>query len=79
MEKAWDFKGLQQELVSQGLPMLEEGVEKILSSVYNWVNKSIELEPNPIVKALAKPAADALLGPDGYVMSMANKIDGQEG
>lgn len=46
MEKAYDLKGLLEELKSQGLEVAEESAKVIANSVFNWLEKSAALSEN---------------------------------
>lgn len=46
MEKAYDLKGLGDELKGQGLEVAEEAVKVIVNSVFNWLDKSADLSEN---------------------------------
>lgn len=68
MEKAYDFKGLIDELKDQGLEVAEESAKVLIVSVFNWLEKSADLSKNkyddlakviyPKIKEYALEAAD---------------------
>lgn len=46
MEKAYDLKGLVEELKGQGLELAEEAAKVVVNGVFNWLEKSAELSDN---------------------------------
>lgn len=40
MEKAYDLKELVNKVKAKGLPMLEDGAEKLLEAVFEWLDES---------------------------------------
>lgn len=46
MEKAYDFKGLLEELKGQGLEVAEESAKVIVNAVFVWLEKSASLSEN---------------------------------
>lgn len=68
MEKAYDFKGLLDELQGQGVEIAEESAKILVESLFNWLEESASLSATPYddllkvvypqVKALALEAAD---------------------
>jgi len=75
MEKAFDVKALGEELKNQGLPLLEDGAEKVYAAVKNWLVASAAIQGG-LVGGILPAALDAV---DGYVKTQIDKIDGQEG
>lgn len=68
MEKAYDFKGLLDELQGQGVEIAEESAKILVESLFKWLEESASLSATPYddllkvvypqVKALALEAAD---------------------
>ena len=46
MEKAYDVKGLVEELKINGLELAEEAAKVVITSVFNWLEKSAVLSEN---------------------------------
>jgi hypothetical protein len=46
MEKAYDVKGLLEELKAEGVEMLEESAKGLITGVFNWLEKSADLSEN---------------------------------
>lgn len=76
MTKPFDREILKAELMAQGLPVLEDTVEKLLTAFFAWTNKSGEIHTNPIVKGVV-PAIVGVVQP--LAMGYADKIDGVVG
>lgn len=47
MEKAYDLKGLLDELKSSGLEIAEESAKVVIEAVFAWVEKSAKLSATP--------------------------------
>lgn len=47
MEKAYDFKGLVDELKDQGLEVAEESAKVVIKAVFKWLDKSADLSSTP--------------------------------
>lgn len=75
MEKAFDVKALGAELKNQGLPLLEDGAEKVYAAVTVWLRKSAAIKGG-LVGSILPAALDAV---DGYLKSKIDEIDGVEG
>lgn len=73
MQKPFDKEALVAEMKAQGLPVLEEAVEKALVAFLSWLKKSGEIHENPYVKALVPSAVDIA---QPLVLGQADKIDG---
>lgn len=71
MEKAYDLKGLLEELKGQGLEVAEETAKVVISSVFNWVEKSAKLSATPY-DDLAMVIAPQL---KAYALEQADKIN----
>lgn len=76
MEKAFDTKVLVEKLKAQGLPVLEDTVEKVVLTTLEWVKESAAMHENAIVKAVV-PAAVETVKP--MILAQVDKIDGQAG
>lgn len=46
MEKAYDLKGLTNELKANGLELAEEAAKIVIESVFTWLEKSAALSEN---------------------------------
>lgn len=46
MDKAYDLKGLLSELKGNGLEIAEESAKVVITSVFNWLEKSAVLSEN---------------------------------
>ena len=46
MEKAYDLKGLLEELKGNGLEIAEESAKVVIESVFNWLEKSAVMSEN---------------------------------
>jgi len=75
MEKAFDVAALGEELKAQGLPLLEDGAEKVYAAVVVWLKKSAEIQGG-LVGSILPAALDAV---DGYVKAKIDEIDGNVG
>lgn len=75
MEKAFDVKALGEELKAQGLPLLEDGAEKVYAALGKWLRDSAVIQGG-LVGSVLPAALDAV---DGYVKAQIDKIDGQVG
>ena len=73
MEKAFDVKALGEELKAQGLPLLEDGAEKVYAAVKIWLVASAAIQGG-LVGSILPAALDAI---DGYVTSKIDEIDGE--
>lgn len=67
LQKAWDKDALVKELKEQGLPILEDSIEKVATTFFSWVKASVDMEGGmfktvggPIVLAAEKPALDKI-------------------
>lgn len=76
MEKSFDFKVLAEAAQAEGLPLLEDGAEKMAKVVFAWLEKSFEIYPNPIVKMVAVPVIQTV---KPLAFDQIDKIDGQVG
>lgn len=47
MEKAYDLKGLMEEVKGKGLSIAEEGAEQLFDAVMIWLEKSADLSESP--------------------------------
>lgn len=47
MEKAYELKGLLEELKSSGLELAEESAKVVIEAVFSWVEKSAKLSATP--------------------------------
>jgi len=47
MEKEYDLKALGAELKGQGLEIAEESLKSVVVALFNWLEKSADLSPNP--------------------------------
>jgi hypothetical protein len=65
MEKAYDLQGLLNELKGQGLEMAEESAKIMVLSVFNWIEASAKLSPNPYDDffMMARPQLMQVIGP----------------
>lgn len=75
MEKAFDVKALGEELKAQGLPLLEDGAEKVYAAVNKWLKDSAAIQGG-LVGSILPAALDAV---DGFVKGKIDQIDGVEG
>lgn len=75
MEKAFDVAALGVELKAQGLPLLEDGAEKVYVAVVKWLKDSAAIQGG-LVGSILPAALDAV---DSYVVSKIDEIDGQVG
>lgn len=75
MEKAYDPKGLIEELKQEGLPLLEESAEAAVKATFRWLNKSADLSETKVddFAKLVYPHAEKL------ALDQIGKIDGQAG
>lgn len=65
MEKAYDLKGLVEELKGQGLELAEESAKVVVNGVFNWLEKSADISENPyddIAKIIYPKARSYALG-----------------
>lgn len=71
MEKAYDIKGLLEELKSQGLEVAEEAAKVVVVSVFNWLEKSAVMSENKYddIAVLLYPQLKA------YALEQADKIN----
>lgn len=76
MEKPFDFGDLEARLKKSGLPAIEGVAELAAKDIFAWVNDSLMIHPNALVKAIGLPAV-AILQP--LAMGAIDKIDGQPG
>ena len=76
MEKAFDTKVLVERLNAQGLPVLEDTIEKVVSEFFAWTEESLAIHPNALIKALGLPAVAAI---KPFAFEQIDKIDGKEG
>ncbi len=75
MEKAYDLKGLVEKCKGQGLPVLEDGAEKLVIATFEWLSESAMLSKTPLddvavalypyIKALALKKVDLIDGQVG--------------
>lgn len=75
MEKAFDVKALGEELKAQGLPLLEDGAEKVYAAVNKWLKDSAAIQGG-LVGSILPAALDAV---DAFVKGKIDQIDGVEG
>lgn len=75
MEKAFDIAALGEELKAQGLPLLEDGAEKVYAAVKNWLVASAAIQGG-LVGSILPAALDAV---DNYAKAKIDQIDGQVG
>lgn len=73
MEKPFDTKELLADLKVAGLPIAEEGAEKVVEVLFAWLEKSALIHPNALVKA-AIPLVIQVVKP--VAATELNKIDG---
>lgn len=71
----WDKAALLEALKAEGLPMLEDGAEKVLKVVSEWTEKSLVLEGG-LLGAIALPVL-AIAKP--MIQEQIDKIDGIPG
>lgn len=76
MEKAFELKALEEKLKAQGLPVLEDTVEAVVKSVFEWTEESLMIHENALVKAIGVPAV-SILKP--LALNAVDKIDGKVG
>lgn len=76
MEKPFDFDVLKEKLKAQGLPVLEDTVEKVALTVLDWVVDSALVHENGLVKAIV-PAAVLSIKP--AILEKIDGIDGKKG
>ena len=73
MEKAWELKGLVEELKGKGLDLAEDAAKHAAIAVLDWVEASVKLSENKfddlIVTFLPKAKEE--------VLKLADKIDGE--
>lgn len=75
MTKAFDKDALLEEMKNQGLPLLEDGAEKVYTAFTNWLRQSASIQGG-LVGSILPAALDAV---DGYMTAKIDQIDGQEG
>jgi len=65
MEKAFDLKALGEELKGQGLELAEESAKIVVKAVFNWVEASVKMTPNPYDDffIMARPQIEEVLNP----------------
>jgi hypothetical protein len=73
MEKAYDVKGLLEELKGQGVEVAEEAAKVVIKSVFSWVSKSAQVSQTPYddMIAVILPKLEA------YALEQADKINAQ--
>lgn len=76
MEKAFDLKVLAARLQEAGLPEAELLAEKVYSVLAGWLNDSVALQDNYLLKALLPVLLNAV---DPLVKEQLDKIDGKAG
>lgn len=76
MEKPFDTAALVEKLKAQGLPVAEQAAEAAVKAVFEWVDESLAIHPNALIKAIGVPAL-GILKP--VVLEQVDKIDGQPG
>jgi hypothetical protein len=76
MEKAFDFKALEERLKAKGLTAIEGLAEIIVGETFDWAAESCAIHPNALVKAIGVPAI-AMVKP--LAMGAVDKIDGIPG
>ena len=75
MTEAFDMKALGEELKAQGLPLLEDGAEKVYAAVTTWLRNSAVIQGG-LVGSILPAALDAV---DGFAKAQIDKIDGEVG
>jgi hypothetical protein len=65
MEKAFDIGALAEELKGQGLEIAEESAKIMVKAVFNWLESSVKLTPNPYDDffVMARPQIEAVINP----------------
>lgn len=71
MEKAYDFKGLLDELKNNGLEIAEESAKVVIESVFAWLDKSADLSATPYDNLL-KPFYPQI---KAYALAKADEIN----
>lgn len=73
MDKAYDLKGLLSELKGNGLEIAEESAKVVITSVFNWLEKSAVLSENKYddLAVILYPQLKA------YALEQAEKINAQ--
>lgn len=73
MDKAYDLKGLLAELKGNGLEIAEESAKVVITSVFNWLEKSAALSENKYddLAVILYPQLKA------YALEQAEKINAQ--
>lgn len=71
MEKAYDFKGLVEELKKEGIEVAEEGAKAINRAMFSWLKKSAPLSENKIDDAFA-PLYPVI---ENYIAEVAEQIN----
>lgn len=75
LKEAFETKALENALKAEGLPVLEETVEKIVKVVFDWTKSSLKIHPNPYLK-FAVPVVEAV---EPLALGQIDKIDGLPG
>lgn len=75
MEKAYDIKGLVEELKDGGLDVAEDACNEIYDSIMSWLAKSAQMSENKFDDLILAviPMIDSL------VKGQIDKIDGKKG
>lgn len=75
MVKAYDPKELLNKIKAQGLPVLEDGAEKLTRAVFEWLKQSAEVSATPLddVAVAFYPHIEKM------ALDQIDKVDGQVG
>jgi hypothetical protein len=76
MDKPFDKEVLKERMKAEGLPLLEDSVERVYKVFSKWMVDSAAIHSNPLVQAVLPPAMEAA---DKLVLGQVDKIDGVEG